>query len=391
MVGALSMAFLLQTQKPTKYRDFENSQITVKFLREISAGYAVVHYGNDLNPYLISQDFTQAKPIPGENEPGESTPKSFTISKPEKDSWKFTAPADSTTLEVEADASVVIPYQRMDYAGFTVLDAKTGAKLWTRKPCGKGNRTVLALEGGVLYQWDAGHLTATSERTGEIIWDKPIEARADHMEFSPMVIKGGRLYLNLEIDKKAVMVCFDTKTGGEYWRKEIGYPIWIVDEHSLPGFAVVGNRIVGYQFAKTRDERDLQKQTVFCLDANSGLPIWDHPVAYTAWPFTPEANETSVFVGSLRRPSFIFNITDGTQVAKLDLRWGWVVGQYIVDLDEQEGLVVYNASSGERIGRIQLLQRTLWMFRNIRGRLILYRFGDDDTRTTVLYEIIPSK
>lgn len=394
MTGALMLALILESQGKPAQRppDFSNSQLVVRYLQDVPYS-GPVFYSSYLNPYLLSHTFEEYKGPPV-NDGVDTKPLTYTITKPGKSGWKFTAPTDTATYKILADGNVVIPYDWRYYKGFTALNAKNGAKLWSRKPVEKveEGRTAIDLVNGVLYQWDAGHFTATNPQTGDVLWDRSIEGRTKGMVFPPIQVKNGRIYFSLEVDKKACLFCLDARTGAQIWNRFTGVPMVSVGEHHLPGFVVLKNKIVGYEFAKERQD-DLQKQSVFCLDINTGEELWKHPIVYTAWPFTPEANEEAVFAGTVRGSSYLLKVSDGTQIVKLELRWGRLFGQYILDIDDKDGLVIYMASSGERIGRIQLTTRTLWSMSFVQDRLMLSHLIDADKGSSCwrTYEVIATK
>ncbi|MBS1726804.1 MAG: PQQ-binding-like beta-propeller repeat protein [Armatimonadetes bacterium] len=388
MIVALTLALMPRYQGKTSPHppEFESALLSVRYLCDVPLGG--VHYGSDLTPYLFTQTFEPYKGPPT-FDPGDTKPLTFTIERLGKKGWKSSGPSDSQTMAVLADEDVVIPYQRWDYRGFTVLNAKTGSKLWSRKPAEEGNHADLSLVDGVIYQWEAGRLSATEAPTGHVIWERPVQAVGRGVQFSPIRVASERLYAGLEIDGKACLLCFDARSGGQLWKREVGVPSVVAEDHELPDFVVNDQYVVGYEYSEER-VGGLQKQSLYCLTAVGGGMVWQKPLDEIQSHLELQVNQDTVFLGGVRSPSFLLNLADGSQIAKLDLVWGKLFGSYVLDVDDQSELVIMQANTGQRIGLIHLTKNELWTMNPVGSRLLISH-GFESPPVDRVYEITTSR
>lgn len=383
MVGVLFALFIQGNAKKTPIPpDFSNAQLTVHYLRE-ELYTGTPRYGSNTDPYLITQTFEPYKGPPT-FDPGDTPPLTFTLEKLGKGGWKFTDKSDSQTMEVVADDKVAIPFQRWDYRGFTALNAKTGAKLWTRMPVGKGNRACIALIAGVLYQWDAGDLSASNPYTGDAIWNEKIEAKSKDVEIPPIQVKNGRLFIELEVKGKDVLYCINAQTGQLIWNQPIG--------DSRSGFAVTNRRVFRYQYRPIKGSDD-KSASLFSFDVASGEKVWSIPVDINSTAYTPEATDEVVFLPGCRSPSYLYRLSDGSLIKKYEMQAEKTLfGRYVLEVDDSEDLVLSLAETGERIGRVRLTKDETWQFQHVGDRLL---FVSPRIRrvpnTNVVYEILATK
>lgn len=384
MVGGLILALLFATQGKTGHRppDLNNAQLSIRYLRQEPYG-GMPRYGSDTAPYLITQTFEPYKGPPT-NDPGDTKPLTFTLEKPGKDGWKYTGKSDDQTMEVLADANVAIAYQRWEHNGFTVLNAKTGTKMWSHKPTARGKHVGIALHDGVLYLWEKGLFTALNPATGTPIWSQPLEADKEDFEVPPIRIKEGRIFIALLVKDRAHLYCLDARTGEKIWNRDVGFKI--------KDFAVTTKRVVTYQDIRKRETQD-PIMTMVCLDAGSGVQIWNIPVDRAACLYEPEATDDVVFLPGCRSPSFLYKLSDGSLIKKFDMIVSTTLfGPYVLEIDDSDGLRIILAETGERIGRIQLAKDEIWEFHAVQDRLlILYSKTSTWPHTNQVYEISRSK
>ncbi len=378
MIAALLALTLQQTPQ---FKDIENHFVRLRYVGTFEAKVGMPTFSPDLTAYSVSQVFEPYKGPPL-NDLADTPPISFTLKQQGKPGWSFTSPSRNDVIRVLADSSVAFAYHYVRFEGFTVLDAKSGAKLWSRRAA-KPSRTNIQLEGGVVYQWLDGRMTASNERTGEIIWDQPLPSKSSEVEMSPIRLSQGRLYIDLLVGKVVELVCLDAKSGQEKWRKQTGYPL-TGGGPSLPGVKIVGNQLFGFKYEKKK-VNDWPVQWIFALDAITGDNQWERKVDFTAAPFWPSVNEKAIVAGCVRRPWYTYRLSDGRQMAKLDCAWGFQLGGYVVSIDDTSGFVIQSSATGERLGRVKL-PPGYWMLREESGHVLVESLLDGYPARVAVYD-----
>lgn len=363
MIGSLIAALIFQTQGKAVQRlpDFNNALLSVRYLRQ-EPYEGRYRYHADFLPYQLSQTFEPYKGPPT-NDPGDTKPLTYTLTKPGKGGWKVTGPSDDQTIEVLADTKVAIVYQRWGYNGFTVFNANSGGKLWIHKPTARGKHVGIALIDGVLYLWEKGLLTAMNPITGAPIWSQPMPAEKEDFELPPIQVKNGRIFISLSVKDRAQLSCLDARSGAPIWNRDVGF--------MLSGFVVTGTKVVVHEDKRIRKTQD-PKMTMSCLDASTGDQIWNIPVDIKATLFTTEVSDDVILMPGCRSPSYLYKLSDGKLIKKFDDFFRHkLFGPYFLEIDDRYGLLVILAETGERIGRLELSHDETWDFHSVHDRLLM--------------------
>lgn len=383
MLCALAIAVMIQASQKVA---FGNEQISVQFLKDVSLANGEAKYGSDLSTTCLSYVYDSSK-LPAIPDPGDPEVVGYRLANEGEKPWEYKGVCKTEPVEVLSDGKTIVVYQPRETLGVTVLDAVSGTKLWAREARAKKLDTLVGLDGGVVCQWEDGHLTATNARNGTVIWDRALPGRSFNMWFSKILFKSGQLFLNLEGDNQVHLYCIDAKTGEIRWDQGTGVPIYIVKEHYLPGFVLSGDKVVGYEFLKEEVD-DLQRQFLFARDSKTGKELWKREVVYTAWPFTPEANESCALVAPILKQAFLYRLSDGGEKSAFNGRIPVLSDKYVVDIDQKDGLVIRSGESGKQISRVQLASE-LWNLKVTGGKLLLsHPAGVRETWRERVYQVV---
>ena len=348
---------------------FQNSQITVRFTKDYHYSRGELKFATDLTPFELVYGFE--KQVTTGPDPSDPPVKSFRLLGFGSQTWTYSSVCKEVPLEVISDGKTVIPYQSRGFRGFSALDAKTGACLWSRKTKDNLTDMVATLSDGVLYRFENGHFYANKARTGEVIWDHPIAARTTNQKFSPIVVRPGRLYVNLEMEEGTRLFCLDTENGNERWSVDTGVPLWVVDEHYMPGIAVSRDKIVLYEYSHEESD-DLQLQSLACINLNNGHEIWKHPIPYTAYPFAPQASDQCA-VTQTNNIATLYSLATGKEVMSFVAPAAQVKGKYVVNLEPDDSISVHSALTGDLVGVVKISPHDAWAMSTEGDHLLISR------------------
>jgi outer membrane protein assembly factor BamB len=370
MLAALAW-LAMGTQNSVPYI-FQGSQITVRHVKDFHYSRGELRFGSDLSSVQLTYRFEKQIPS-GQPDPSDPPVRSYQINGRGAKKWLHYGPCTEMPMEILSDGKTVIPYQPRACKGFVVIDARTGCTLWSHKPSSETTDMLAALDNEILYRFDEGHLIATKARSGEVIWDHPILARATNMRFSPMIIRNGRLFVNV-VEEGTRLFCIDTQNGNERWSVDTGLPVWINDDHNIPGFALSKNKLVIYEYGIEGSD-GLQRQSLACIDLNNGVLLWKKPIPYTAFPFAPLASDSCAFTQTNRKGT-LFSLKDGKEIASFDCSLAQMKGNYIIDveqIDRDDYLILHSASTGELIGQLKITPQDYWIMMPVAEHLLIYR------------------
>ena len=348
---------------------FQNSQISVRFVKDYHYSRGELKFGTDLTPFELIYGFD--KTVATGPDPTDPAVKSYRLLGFGSHKWFHSATCSQMPIEVVSDGKTIISYQSRGFRGFSALDASTGTCHWSRKPKDNDSDMVATLSDGVLYRFEDGHFYANKARTGEVIWDHPIAARTTNQKFSPIVVCPGRLYVNLEMEEGTRLFCLDTENGNERWSIDSGVPLWVNDEHYMPGFSVSRDKIVLYEFS--HEEIDgLQPQSLACINLNNGHEIWKHPIPYTAYPFAPQASDLCALTQT-NNIATLYGLANGKEVTSFVAPAAQVKGKYVVNLEPDDSLSVHSASTGDLVGVVKISPHDAWNMSTEGDHLLISR------------------
>jgi outer membrane protein assembly factor BamB len=155
------------------------------------------------------------------------------------------------------------------------VERSAGKLLWTFNNDGRMKQVLSSpcLADGKLYIGEGFHsdsgcrLYCLDAAGGKKLWEYKTES---HTESSPCVA-GGKVYCGAGSDG---LLCLDTATGDKVWEYKVGHidcPPVVVGRHVYCGSGV------------DRDIEGSQETAIFCLDADTGRPVWRVPTNLPAW------------------------------------------------------------------------------------------------------------
>jgi outer membrane protein assembly factor BamB len=180
-----------------------------------------------------------------------------------KTKWIFTTGGDVSATPAVVNGVVYFP----DFAGnFYVVNAKTGALVWTRKvsdwtgiagdyarndPLVYGDRVILGDQPGRIALWNGSQLKGAGARvmavnanTGKLIWVTTVETFPTALVTSSPVVFDGIVYVGVSSSEEELavtqgypccvsrgsLVALDVQTGKKLWQTYL-----VPDNHGLPG------------------------------------------------------------------------------------------------------------------------------------------------------------
>jgi outer membrane protein assembly factor BamB len=153
--------------------------------------------------------------------------------------WKVTIPGVGNSSPIVCQGKIFLQSATADgqQRRLICFDAKTGKVLWNKEvaarpipkeqkihPLNSTCSSTPATDGERVYTifWDGRGLNLIAwDYEGKTLWNKELGTFAsEHGAGLSPVVYGGKVYVNLDQDRKAEIIAFDAKTGEEKWRQK---------------------------------------------------------------------------------------------------------------------------------------------------------------------------
>jgi outer membrane protein assembly factor BamB len=199
--------------------------------------------------------------------------------------WKVKVPGKGVSSPIIVDGKIYLQTASTDgkTRSLLCLSADTGKEIWTKDVPGDKAKThaknslasgTPACDGKQIYcqWWDGSGVSLyTYDLTGKEVWHASLGGYVSQHGpgFSPMV-HDGLVYVNVDDDERAELVCFDAKTGDKKWfaqRKHVracySTP-FLLERNGKPAELILGTTTA-----------------VTSYEPKTGKVNWEYPIA---WP-----------------------------------------------------------------------------------------------------------
>ena len=199
------------------------------------------------------------------------------------------------------------------------LDATNGKKLWDFETNSHTESSPRVADGKLFFGAGDDGLYCLHAESGKKLWQYPPPGSREglHIDASPTVV-GKRLYCGSGVsrsNRKLQVFCLDTETGKPVWvRDDIDVPSW-----SAP--AVYDGRVYfGLANGRLTISDDKPRGALLCLDANDGKRLWYFEGVKDAVHTRPVVDAHHVYFGSRDNHAYCLDRRHGHLLWKRDLQ-----------------------------------------------------------------------
>jgi outer membrane protein assembly factor BamB len=199
------------------------------------------------------------------------------------------------------------------------LAATNGKKLWEFETASHTESSPRVADGKVFFGAGDDGLYCLNAETGKMLWQyPPPDAREGlHIDSSPTII-GKRLYCGSGVsrsNRKLQVFCLDTDSGK---------PVWVRDDVDIPSWsapAVYDGRVYfGLANGRLTISDEKPRGALLCLDARDGKRLWYFERVKDAVHTRPAVDAHHVYFGSRDSHFYCLDRRSGTLVWKKDLQ-----------------------------------------------------------------------